>query len=94
MPPRWPTPPTREDPNYRKLDDRFTLAAHAMAFAASISGLTFVKLLRHAEWSWYAPFALTWLALVAVNGIWVLAIARYPGSTPKGSADVSPGGSS
>ncbi|MEM6445956.1 MAG: hypothetical protein AAFY57_05455 [Cyanobacteria bacterium J06642_2] len=96
MPPRWPKPPTRQDPDYRKMDDRVTLATHVMLFATGSSGLTFVKLVRQAEWPWYAPVVLSWLSLLVIHALWVLVIARYPGSESSSSsaANGSSGGSS
>jgi len=41
MPPRWPREPDRNDPAYRRLDDRMNFAVHVAIFAASNSGLWF-----------------------------------------------------
>ncbi len=77
MPPRWPTPPNRQDPAYRKLDDRYTLAANFMCCSTVILGLEFWRRLQGAEWIWLGPFALTWTAIVGLNALWVLVFARY-----------------
>lgn len=41
MPPSWPRKPNREDPAYRKLDDRMNFAVHLAILAATNSGLWF-----------------------------------------------------
>jgi hypothetical protein len=41
MPPRWPRKPSRRDPEFRKLDDRYTYATHLAGFLCSASGLVF-----------------------------------------------------
>ncbi|MGY4611831.1 hypothetical protein ACVWXZ_002827, partial [Thermostichus sp. MS-CIW-38] len=43
MPPRWPRKPSRRDPEFRKLDDRYTYAAHIAVFLCSGSGLVFFQ---------------------------------------------------
>ena len=45
MPPRWPRQPDRNDPAYRKLDDRMNFAIHVALFAVTNSGLWFFRLL-------------------------------------------------
>ncbi|MEN9206367.1 MAG: hypothetical protein Q6J68_05345 [Thermostichales cyanobacterium SZTDM-1c_bins_54] len=77
MPPKWPRKPTRRDPEYRKLDDRYTLGAHAMIYGVVCSGAEFFNLLWRAEWRWLPWLIGIWGSLVAVHGIWVLLIARY-----------------
>lgn len=78
MPPQWPRRPTRRDPEFRKLDDRYTLGAHAMIYAAVCSGAEFLNLLWRAEWAWLPWLIGVWGGVVAVNAFWVLVIARYP----------------
>jgi hypothetical protein len=41
MPPRWPRKPDRQDPDFRKLDDRMNFAVHVGICATVNSGLWF-----------------------------------------------------
>ncbi|NJM49135.1 MAG: hypothetical protein HC860_25650 [Alkalinema sp. RU_4_3] len=41
MPPRWPRVPTRDDPAFRRVDDRMTFATHVAATIALNSGCWF-----------------------------------------------------
>ncbi|GAB4218231.1 MAG: hypothetical protein OHK0012_26190 [Synechococcales cyanobacterium] len=85
MPPKWPRRPTRRDPEFRKLDDRYTLAANAMLFATVCLGAEFFNLLWQAQWSWLPWLAGGWGTVVVINALWVLLIARYdPKATDKG----------
>ncbi len=43
MPPRWPRKPDRNDPDYRRLDDRMNFAMHVALFAVVNSGLWFLE---------------------------------------------------
>ena len=81
--PRWETPPSRKDPDYRFQDDRYTLGAHAMVYSTMVTGMWFFQMLYHADWPWLKPFVTVWTALLTVNAAWVLIIARYPGLTGK-----------
>jgi integral membrane sensor domain MASE1 len=87
MPPRWPRKPDRNDPTFRKLDDRMTFATHVALFAASNSGLWFVRTLQHAEWSWPVWVTGGWLAVLVAHGVYIFAIANY--SDPAASASSS-----
>ena len=49
MPPRWPRKPDRNDPEYRRLDDRMNFAIHVGLFSATNSGLWFVHNLQKAD---------------------------------------------
>jgi hypothetical protein len=80
MPPRWPRKPDRADPAFRKLDDRMTFATHVALFAASNSGVWFVRTLQFQDWSWTIWLTGGWLAALVLHGIYIFAIADY--STP------------
>lgn len=82
MPPRWPRQPTRLDPSYRKLDDRMNFAVHVALFAATNSGLWFVRTFQAASWSWTAWVTGSWLLLLVAHGIFIFVIADYSDSTP------------
>ncbi|MDX2273113.1 MAG: hypothetical protein NW237_14350 [Cyanobacteriota bacterium] len=78
MPPRWPRQPTRQDPDYRKLDDRYTLAAHIAIFLTSSTGLEFFHRLWRSDWPWLLPLLGWWGLGLGLHSLWVLVIARYP----------------
>lgn len=89
MPPRWPRKPDRNDPAYRKLDDRMNLAVHVAIFAASNSGLWFFHNFLQAEWPWITWVTGGWLLILVAHGVYILAIADY--SQPAiASQDTSP----
>lgn len=81
MPPRWPRKPDRNDPAYRRLDDRMNFATHVAVFAASNSGLWFFRLISQSPdtppFTWAPLFTLGWLFLLVGHGIYVFAIANY-----------------
>lgn len=77
MPPRWPREPDRNDPAYRKLDDRMNFAVHVAIFAACNSGLWFFRILLDADWSWTALVTGVWLAALLAHGVYIFAIANY-----------------
>jgi 2TM domain len=77
MPPRWPRQPTRQDPDYRKLDDRMNFAVHVAIFAVTNSGLWFFHNFRKATWEWLPWLTLSWLVVVLVHLIYISAIANY-----------------
>lgn len=97
MPPRWPRQPDRNDPAYRKLDDRMTFATHVALFAAVNSGLWFFRLAPQKIGGLATPGGLpetpwitvTWALLLFAHAVYVFAIAKYsePVSpvTPAGS---------
>lgn len=77
MPPRWSRVPTRQDPEYRKLDDRVTFATHVAGFLAVNSGVWFVRQVQYADWPWTFWLTGLWgLALVG-HAVYVFAIADY-----------------
>ena len=77
MPPRWPRKPDRNDPEYRRLDDRMNFAIHVGLFSATNSGLWFVHNLQKADW----PRAITvtggWALVVLAHAVYHFAIADY-----------------
>lgn len=77
MPPRWPRKPDRNDPEYRRLDDRMNLAVHVMIYLALNSGLWFVHNLKSLDWPWLTWFSGLWAIVLLVHLIYVLAIADY-----------------
>jgi type II secretory pathway component PulL len=84
MPPRWPRKPTREDPAYRKLEDRINFAVHVATFALINSGSWFFKQLNQADWQWTTWLTLSWLAVLVLHFIYISAIADYS-TNPKKS---------
>jgi hypothetical protein len=77
MPPRWPRKPTREDPAYRRLEDRINFAVHVAAFMAVNSGLWFFHTLNPDWVGWVPWFTLAWLPLLAGHGVYIFALADY-----------------
>ena len=77
MPPRWPRKPDRNDPEYRRLDDRMNFAIHVGLFSASNSGLWFVHNLQKADWPWAVSVTGWWALLVLTHAIYIFAIADY-----------------
>ncbi|MBF2047073.1 MAG: 2TM domain-containing protein [Leptolyngbya sp. IPPAS B-1204] len=77
MPPRWSRIPTRQDPDYRKLDDRMNFAVHVAVFAAINSGAWFVRTLQHQDWSWTVWLTGIWLTALVIHAIYIFAIADY-----------------
>lgn len=87
MPPRWPRKPTREDPAYRKLEDRINFAVHVAAFTAVNSGLWFFNTLNP-EWvPWANKVTLTWLPILIANAVYIFAIADYSPAPLASTAD-------
>lgn len=77
MPPRWPRQPDRNEPAYRRLDDRMNFAVHVALFAASNSGLWFTRQVQAQAWPWTLWITAGWgLGLVA-HGVYIFAIANY-----------------
>lgn len=77
MPPRWPRKPDRQDPDYRRLDDRMNFAIHFALFAAANSSLWFFHNLQKAEWPWATWVTLGWTGVIFTHGVYVFAIANY-----------------
>lgn len=80
MPPRWPRKPDRNDPAYRRLDDRMNFAVHVALFAAVNSGLWFFNTLQPGSLPWVRWVTLFWSLGLLVHLIYVFGIADY--STP------------
>jgi hypothetical protein len=76
MPPRWPRKPDRNDPEYRRLEDRLNFAVHVGLFAAFNSGLWFFQILL-SKWDHLELLTGIWLALLVAHGVIVFAIADY-----------------
>lgn len=81
MPPRWPRQPDRNDPAYRKLDDRMNFAVHVAFSAAINSGLWFFHTFLKANWEWLPPLTAAWIVVLLMHLIYIWAIADY--SPPK-----------
>jgi len=77
MPPRWPRKPDRNDPEYRRLDDRMNFAIHVGLFSATNSGLWFVHNLQKADWSWAISVTGGWALVVLAHAVYHFAIADY-----------------
>lgn len=77
MPPRWPRKPDRQDPEYRRLDDRMNFAIHVGLFSAANSVLWFVHNLQKADWPWATSVTGGWALLVLTHAIYIFAIADY-----------------
>jgi hypothetical protein len=77
MPPRWPRKPDRNDPAYRKLDDRMNFAVHVALFAAINSGLWFFHIIKYIDWSWLTGFSGVWAIILLAHLIYITAIADY-----------------
>ncbi|MFS8892032.1 hypothetical protein [Synechococcus sp. R55.2] len=89
MPPRWPRKPTRRDPEFRKLDDRYTYAAHIAVFLCSGSGLVFFQQLYRADWPWLVPLLGWWALGLGIHSFWIFFVARYP--VEAGFGELTPG---
>ncbi len=77
MPPRWPRKPDRNDPEYRKLDDRMNFAVHVGLFLAINSGVWFVHNLKNADWNWITCFTGIWALILIIHFVYIAAIADY-----------------
>ncbi|MEB3309499.1 MAG: hypothetical protein VKJ02_04650 [Snowella sp.] len=77
MPPRWPRKPDRNDPDFRRLDDRMNFAVHVMVFLAINSGLWFVHNLKQLDWPWLITFSGIWLGLLIIHLLYIAVIADY-----------------
>lgn len=77
MPPRWPRQPDRNDPAFRRLDDRMNFAVHVAIFLASNSGLWFFHNLNQATWPWLLPLSTIWLGLLLLHLLYIAVLADY-----------------
>lgn len=82
MPPKWPRQPTRDDPEYRRLDDRMNFAVHVALFAAANSGLWFVYELLAADWQWAKWVTGIWAIALLAHLLYVFQIADYSDRSP------------
>jgi hypothetical protein len=83
MPPRWPRKPDRNDPDFRKLDDRMNFAVHVAVAATINSGLWFFHNLTATTWDWLPLFTSAWVVVLLVHLIYIAAIANYSPTPPK-----------
>lgn len=77
MPPRWPRQPDRNDPAYRRLDDRMNFAIHVAIFGACNSGLWFFHNLQNATWPWATWVTGGWALVLATHALYIFALADY-----------------
>jgi hypothetical protein len=82
MPPRWSRKPDRNDPAYRKLDDRMNFAVHVAMFGVCNSGLWFFHNLNSASWEWLPWLTAGWIILLLLHLIYIAAIANYSQTPP------------
>ena len=90
MPPRWPRQPDRNDPAYRKLDDRMNFAIHVAVFAVTNSGLWFFRILGEKTsllgtpggLPWTPWLTLGWAGLLVAHALFIFAIANYAEPSP------------
>lgn len=85
MPPRWPRKPDRNDPAYRKLDDRMNFAVHVALFAAFNSGIWFFRTVQAADWTWTVWVTSAWLIILLTHAVFIFAIADYSDSATPSS---------
>jgi hypothetical protein len=81
MPPRWSRVPTRDDADFRKLDDRMTFATHVAAFGAFNSGFWFFRLALKTDWSWTPWVTIAWAVVLVAHAVYIFAIADYSDSS-------------
>ena len=86
MPPTWPTKPSRKDPKFRRYGDRINFAFNVAMFATLMSGTWFFQLLYRTDWAWTPKVTLGWLGILVLHGVYVFAIAQYPGLDDPGSS--------
>jgi hypothetical protein len=83
MPPRWPRKPDRNDPAFRKLDDRMTFAVHVALFGALNSGLWFFRQLGELQnpgttvWPWTLWVTTVWAGVLVGHGLYIFKLANY-----------------
>ena len=89
MPPRWPRKPDRQDPAYRRLDDRMNYAMHVAIFAVCNSGLWFFHNLNSAHWNWLPSLTSIWIVVLLAHLIYIVGIADYSEVSPKSAPPAS-----
>lgn len=77
MPPRWPRQPDRQEPAYRRLDDRMNFAVHVAIFSAINSGLWFFRIVQAQHWPWTLWVTGGWILVLLAHGVYIFAIADY-----------------
>ncbi len=89
MPPRWPRKPDRQDPAYRRLDDRMNFAVHVAIFALVNSGLWFFRVLGETSelgisggFPWTPWVTAGWGAILVAHAVFIFAIAKYEDPAP------------
>jgi hypothetical protein len=82
MPPRWPREPDRNDPDYRRLDDRMNFAVHVGLFLTVNSGAWFFRILKDQSWQWTVWMTGVWGAILLCHGLYIFALADYSSSDP------------
>ncbi len=86
MPPRWPRKPDRNDPAYRRLDDRMNFAVHVAIFAACNSGIWFFRTLYDADWRWTYLVTGLWALILVGHAVYIFAIADYSSVSAQNSS--------
>jgi len=94
MPPRWPRQPDRNDPAYRKLDDRMNFAVHVAIFALANSGVWFFRIFGETadlggafSLPWAPLLTAGWASVLAGHGIFIFAIAKYEDTSLTGNTE-------
>ncbi|MGF1489609.1 MAG: 2TM domain-containing protein [Prochloraceae cyanobacterium] len=77
MPPRQSPQSDRQNPEYRKIDDRMNFAFHVAVFAAINSGLWFVQIIKFPQWQGAIWITGIWGSILLFHLIYILAIANY-----------------
>jgi hypothetical protein len=77
MPPRWPRKPDRNDPAFRRLDDRMTFAVHVAAFTAVNSILWFSQLIHGQTPIWTIGVTGAWALVLLAHGVYIFALTKY-----------------
>lgn len=77
MPPRWPREPDRNDPEYRRLDDRMNFAVHVALALTLNSGAWFFRILENQTWVWTPWMTGIWAGVLFLHGLYIFAIADY-----------------
>ncbi len=76
MPPRWPREPDRNDPAFRRVEDKINFAVHVAFFSAVNSVLWFFQVLSH-PWMRLPWLTGIWLVGLVAHALYVFAIADY-----------------
>jgi hypothetical protein len=87
MPPRWPREPDRNDPDYRRLDDRMNFAVHVGLFLTVNSGAWFFRILKDQSWQWTVWMTGVWAATLLCHGLYIFTLADYSSADPDKKGD-------